>query len=355
MSALNIEQGKALAPLTTLQVGGAAQYFVECEKRAQVLDALAFADDKGLGVTILGGGSNVVIADRGIEGLVIKINTRGIAETRADDTLIVNAEAGENWDALVQHVVNEGYAGVECLSGIPGLVGATPIQNVGAYGQEVAQTIGTVDVFDRLTKQSVTMRAQACAFSYRDSVFKRQRDRYVVLGVTFRLTRACSVPTYKELNQRLSERGLEITAPNVRQTVIELRRAKSMIVDAADNNHRSVGSFFLNPNLTKEAFSALEARVLQQNKQADEMPRFANADGTVKVLAAWLIENAGIKKGFQDGRVGISTRHSLAIVNLGGANAEDIVRLAKHVRSRVWDVFGVNLAVEPTLINLALV
>ena len=341
-----------LAPYTTLGLGGKARYFVECDTEDQVRAALAYASDRHLPVYVLGGGSNVVFLDSGFPGLIVRVTIGGI-EFRDGAQPEVRVGAGADWDTLVQGVVERGWTGVECLSGIPGTVGGTPIQNVGAYGQEIAETLVSVGCLDRETLEPRTFTREECAFAYRDSRFKRaDRGRYVVLEVTLRLGRDRNPRIrYPELQRAVAGLGgLESTPPTeavrlVRQAVLALRRGKSMVLDPADPNTRSVGSFFTNPVLSAAAFADLE-------KRWKGIPSFPT-DGGVKVPAGWLVEQAGFPKGYpgEGGGAGISTRHALALVNLGGTSAE-LLALAEEVREGVEKQFGIRLAYEPEVVSL---
>jgi UDP-N-acetylmuramate dehydrogenase len=342
------ERDVALAPRTTFEVGGAARFYFEAESAEEVKAALAWATERGLGVEVLGGGSNVIVADRGIDALVLRVRDRSRRVEREGDEVIVEAGAGHGWDALVGWSVAEDHAGIECMSGIPGDVGAAPMQNVGAYGQEVAETIERVSAIERASGAEALFDRAACAFSYRDSFFKRAgRGRYVVTAVRFRLRpRGPATLRYPELTQTLGG-GVDVPLKRVREAVIALRRSKSMVIDAEDDNRRSAGSFFLNPIVGEEEAERVASLAGQ------EMPRFAVEAGRVKLSAAWLIERAGLIKGTVRGRVGISTRHSLAIVNRGGASAAELVDFAAEVRARVHDRFGVALAPEPRLLGFS--
>ena len=294
---------------------------------------------------VLGGGSNLVIADEGVDGLVLKIALRGVTERPGRDGVEVTAAAGEPWDALVRHTVERGWAGLECLSGIPGLVGATPIQNVGAYGQEVSDTVTAVRALDGETGQVVTLGPADCGFGYRDSLFKsRAPGRYVVLAVTYRLAPG-GAPNVRLCRHRPRARGARRRRPSlaeVRETVLKVRRSKSMVLDPGDPNARSCGSFFLNPIVDADALAAIDARAAGLS-----MPRWPQPDGRVKLSAAWLIERAGFTRGQADGPVGLSTRHTLAIVCHDGARARDVVAFARRVRAGVEQRFGVRLHPEP--------
>jgi UDP-N-acetylmuramate dehydrogenase len=341
---LNVQENVSLAPLTTLKIGGQARYFVRAENDSDIVEGLEFASDKGKDVFILGGGSNILIADDGFDGLVLRVAMTGVAyDAFEDGTTQVTAAAGEDWDVLVRSCVNSGLAGIECMSGIPGFVGGTPVQNVGAYGQEVADTIEAVRVLDRLTGQIVELSNPQCGFAYRTSVFNSsERGRYIVLSVAYRLTQGGSPRVaYKDLAERFD--GAEPTLHEVRNAVIEIRRAKSMVIDPEDANSRSAGSFFKNPVVTTAQLDDLRERF-------PAMPSFAFGDG-FKVPAAWLIENAGFKKGHRLGNAGISTKHSLAIVNTGNATAADVVTLKNVIEARVRELFGIGLQPEPVFVG----
>lgn len=334
-----------LAPHCTLRIGGPARYLVEAADEATVVDAVAWAAARRLPVRVLGGGSNLVIADEGVEGLVVKIGLRGVSTRDLPGAVEVTAAAGESWDGLVQHTVERGWAGLECLSGIPGLVGATPIQNVGAYGQEVSDTLTAVRALDRESGRVVTLGPAECGFGYRDSLFKRGAPgRHVVLAVSYRLT-PDGPPNvrYADIARDLETRGLaRPSLRQVRETVLKVRRSKSMVLDPADPNARSCGSFFLNPVVDPGALAAVDARAAGL-----AMPRWPQPDGRVKLSAAWLIERAGFTRGQHEGPVGLSTRHTLAIVCHDGARAADVAAFARRVRAGVEQRFGVRLHPEP--------
>jgi UDP-N-acetylmuramate dehydrogenase len=334
-----------LAPHCTLRIGGPARYLVEAADEATVADAHGWASARRLPVRVLGGGSNLVIADEGVDGLVLKIALRGVTARPAGDGVEVTAAAGEPWDALVRHTVEQGWAGLECLSGIPGLVGATPIQNVGAYGQEVSDTVTAVRALDGETGQVVTLAPADCGFGYRDSLFKsRAPGRYVVLAVTYRLAPGGAPNVrYADIAREFEARGVaEPSLIEVRETVLKVRRSKSMVLDPGDPNARSCGSFFLNPIVDADALAAIDARATGLS-----MPRWPQPDGRVKLSAAWLIERAGFTRGQADGPVGLSTRHTLAIVCHDGARARDVVAFARRLRAGVEQRFGVRLRPEP--------
>ena len=357
MLSFELREHVPLAPYTTLGLGGAARYFAECASEQDISAALAFGSDRRLPVYILGGGSNVVFADAGYSGVVLRVTIGGI-EYRDSGIPEVTAGAGVDWDALVSGAVARGWTGIECLSGIPGTVGGTPIQNVGAYGQGIAETLVSVTCLDRTTLERRTFTARECAFAYRNSRFKQgDRDRYVVLDVTFRLARGGTPRIrYAELRDAVARQAsLEAVPPAqavrlVRETVLALRRGKSMVLDPSDPNTRSVGSFFTNPVLPPPAFARLEERWRSAGQgQGSAIPTFP-ADGGVKVPAAWLVERAGFPKGYRRGGAGISSRHALALVNLGGTSAE-LLALAESVRAGVETRFGVRLEFEPEVVR----
>ncbi|WP_437729581.1 UDP-N-acetylmuramate dehydrogenase [Sorangium sp. So ce861] len=365
---LDVRESVPLAPLTTLGVGGPARFFAEAADDAAVVEAFRFAEARGVPLFVLGGGSNLLVADRGVDALVLRVRVRGVelaggAEAAGDDgrgpRVLVRAGAGEGWDDLVARAVAEGWAGVECLSGIPGDVGATPIQNVGAYGQEVAETIAEVRAIDRATGAAVVLAGADCGFGYRDSRFKRAwRGRYVITAVTFALRPGgAATVRYPELQRALAAPpgGAPPPLAEVRRAVIALRRGKSMVLDPADENGRSAGSFFMNPTLEAGAAAGVLARIEAAGVLAagEAIPRYPAGEGRVKLSAAWLIERAGFAKGTRHGAAGISTRHTLALVNRGGATAAELLELARRVRRGVLDRFGVALTPEPDLVGFA--
>ena len=331
-----------LAPLTTLRLGGPARDLIAVRREDELVATVRELDAAGEPLLILGGGSNVVIADAGFDGTVVHVLTRGIAQ----DDEVLTVQAGEHWDVVVHRTVDAGLAGIECLSGIPGSAGATPIQNVGAYGQDVAQTISAVRVLDRASGHVVELPAQECGFRYRSSAFKGRDDR-VVLAVRFALTasRLSGPIAYAELAAKLGIAvGERAPLDEVRDAVLELRRGKGMIVDPADPDSVSAGSFFTNPILDAEAFAPLGAA---------GAPAWPEPDGRVKTSAAWLIGQAGFERGYTRGRVGISTKHTLALVNRGGATTAELVALAREVADAVRARFGVELVPEPVFVGHA--
>ncbi len=357
MPKLVIDHAVPLAPLTSFELGGNAQSFARIEDRDTLLEALRWAADRSLPVTVLGGGSNVVVSDRGVSGLVLQMAIGGVSFTAEHAGVVqLRASAGERWDELVAQSVARQLAGLECLSGIPGLLGATPIQNVGAYGQEVADTIVSVEVLDRATLGLRELTPAQCAFAYRSSAFKAQPEAHVVLGVTFAL-RAHGAPTlrYAELQSALAVGAQAPSLQTVRDTVLALRRNKSMVRGADDENRRSAGSFFTNPIVTAEQAQRVVHCALERKLVSDSaaVPRYLQPDGRVKLAAGWLIENAGVHKGMRRGHFGVSSRHALALVHHGGGKSEELVALAREVKARVHQAFGVTLSVEPVFLGWA--
>ena len=399
----------ALSAYTTLGLGGPASRFVTAQNERDLVTEVQAADRRGEPLLVLGGGSNLVIADEGFDGTVVRVATSGVRlaardetardETARDgtgsgdtgsggtgdggtardetgsggtggdgtarggtgsggDTVTVIAAAGEDWDALVQRCVAGGLAGTECLAGIPGLVGATPIQNVGAYGQEVAETISTVRCYDRASGEVAELTAADCGFGYRTSRFKRDPGRFVVLSVSFRLTRdSMSRPVrYAELARSLGvAAGERVPLADARAAVLGLRRGKGMVLDPADPDTRSAGSFFTNPVISQAALGALEETARARFGPAATVPRFPAGDGQVKVPAAWLIERAGFGKGYSSGAAArISAKHTLALVNPGGGSTRDLLALAAEIRDGVRASFGIELVPEPVLVGVCL-
>ena len=350
-----IEENKPLAPFTTLGIGGPARRFVAATTEQEIAEAAAWATDRRMPLFVLGGGSNLVVSDRGFDGLVLHMGLRGTrAEDASDDSLkqrIFRVGAGEDWDRFVQHSVEENCAGVECLAGIPGTVGGTPVQNVGAYGQEVASTIVRVRAFDLLDQAWVEFSAAECGFGYRRSRFNTvDRGRYVVTRVDCRLTPG-GAPTlrYEDL-QRVLGTNAQPSLAEVAEAVRRIRQSKGMLLVDGDSDCRSVGSFFKNPIVKKE-----QADRIEQGSEK-ELPRFpanvgAEEEQMVKIPAAWLIEQAGFAKGYVLGRAGISSRHTLALINRGGATAGEILALAEAIKTAVQVRFGIELEREPVLVG----
>jgi UDP-N-acetylmuramate dehydrogenase len=336
-----------LAPYTTFQIGGPARWFAEAVSEDDIAAGIAFAAERQLPLFILGGGSNLLVSDAGFSGLVLRIAIRGITCTGENGRSIISAAAGEDWDGLVAYAVAAGLAGVECLSGIPGTVGGTPVQNVGAYGQEVSQTIVTVRAFDRKTGQFVDLRASECGFSYRRSIFNStQRDRYVVSRVHYALHKGAPASfAYADVARHFAARN--VTAPTlaeVRDAVRSIRAQKGMLLMSGDADCRSAGSFFKNPVVPASVVDSL-AQDLGVDKQS--IPAYPAQKGEVKLSAAWLIERAGFAKGYALGNAGISTRHTLALINRGGASASEVTALRDQVIAAVSSRFAVRLEPEP--------
>jgi UDP-N-acetylmuramate dehydrogenase len=332
-----------LAPLTTLGIGGPARWTTRAASVDDVAAAHEWAEERSLPLFVLGGGSNLVVADEGFDGLVLQVAVTGVTTAQRGEDLILSAGAGESWDGLVAFVVQRGLAGVECLSGIPGTVGGTPIQNVGAYGQEVASVIESVIAFDRNERRSVVLSTADCEFAYRMSRFKaRDAGRFVVCEVTFRLRAGAPTITYPDVVAHLSQQGVKSAAVrDVREAVLSVRRRKGMVIDAADPDTRSVGSFFMNPVIDRAVFIRIDGNP----------PHYMMDNDTVKIPAAWLIERSGFGRGHADGAVGLSTKHPLAIINRGGATARDVVRFARRIKSAVLDRFGIVLRPEPVFVG----
>jgi UDP-N-acetylmuramate dehydrogenase len=341
---LKLRRDVRLAPLTTLGVGGKAGLFLTARTEADVAAAVRLADGEGIELFVLGGGSNVLIADEGFGGLVLKMQIRGVSVIDAMDGIVrVRANAGEDWDSLVADCVRKDLAGIECLSGIPGLVGGTPIQNVGAYGQEVSETIESVRCYDRGEGRIVSLTNAECGFAYRTSIFNStHRGRYIVLSVDFALRQGGGPKiAYKDLRESFGESRPNLDA--VRQTVLGIRRSKSMVISESDPNSKSAGSFFKNPVVENGRFAELQA-------EFGDIPHFP-FDGRIKVPAAWLIDKAGFEKGYVMGNAGISTKHNLALINRGRARAEEIVSLQEHIKDAVRDEFGIELTPEPVFVG----
>jgi UDP-N-acetylmuramate dehydrogenase len=338
-----------LADHTTLRLGGPARSWVRAETEQDLVDAVRRADDAGEPVLVLAGGSNLVAADEGFAGTVVEVATTGVVADHAGEdptrgSVIVTVAAGESWDGFVATAVARGWVGVEALSGVPGSVGATPIQNVGAYGQEVSQTLASVRVWDRALSGVRTFAAADCGFGYRTSRFKADPARHVVLSATFQLAQGDlgSPVTYAELARILGVApGARAPMTDVRRAVLDLRRGKGMVLDADDHDTWSAGSFFTNPVLPADAVP-------------DGAPAWAQPAGTVKTSAAWLIERAGFEKGYGEGPAGLSTKHTLALTNRGGATTAELLALAREIRDGVEQRFGLRLVPEPVLVGCRL-
>jgi UDP-N-acetylmuramate dehydrogenase len=343
---VRIQEQVGLAPFTTFGIGGPARWFVEAESEAEVLEAVRWAGESGAPLFVLGGGSNLLVSDRGFEGLVLRLGIRGIEQ----DGERFDVGVGEVWDEFVQRAVEGEFAGVECLAGIPGSVGGTPVQNVGAYGQEVAETIESVRALDRTTGRFVEMEREACRFRYRKSLFNTDEPgRYVVTRVRFRLHHLGDARvTYADLKRYFAEHGGAADLKAVAAAVRKIRRVKGMLIVEGDPDCRSAGSFFKNPVVESGRAAEVAAAA---GVEASGMPQWPTGDGLVKLSAAWLIERAGFGKGFVDGAAGISSLHTLALINRGGARAADIERLERRIEDGVREQFGVELEREPVKVG----
>jgi UDP-N-acetylmuramate dehydrogenase len=347
---MNLQQQVPLAPLTTLKVGGPARYFVEATTAVEVCEAVDYARSANLPLFVLGGGSNLVVSDAGFPGLVVKIAVRGISRSTEDGKALFEVGAGEEWDPFVAQTVAAGCAGLECLSGIPGSVGGTPVQNVGAYGQEVSQTISELLALDLRDGQLRSLCNPACAFAYRSSIFNTsERGRYIVLRVTYALQpNGAPSLAYRDLKNYFAGHTGVPTLSEVRKAVREIRRSKAMLIVPGEEDCRSAGSFFKNPVLTESEYARLQQRAAALG---NEVPSYPAAGQSFKVPAAWLVEQAGFPKGYTRGPVGISRKHALAIVNRGGAKAADILALKREIQAAVEDRFGIRLVPEPVFVG----
>ncbi len=346
---MNLKENEPLAPFTTLGIGGPARWFAEAASETELAEAAEWAREHSVRLFVLGGGSNLLVADAGFDGLVLHVSLRGVAAEDAAGERLYRVAAGEDWDAFVSRAVTENCAGVECLAGIPGTAGGTPVQNVGAYGQEVASVIDRVRAFDLERREFVEFSAAECGFSYRRSRFNSEdRGRYVVTRVDYRL-RYGGAPTiaYPDLQRAIGGSGTADGAPalaEVAAAVRRIRQTKGMLLVEGDADSRSAGSFFKNPVIAEERLTEIAAR-------GAAPPRFTAGPGMVKVPAAWLIEHAGFTKGYAMGPAGISTRHTLALVNRGGATAADILALADAISTAVEERFGIRLEMEPVMVG----
>lgn len=342
---LQIRENVPLAPLTTLKIGGAARFFVRAESETQVTEAIKFADENGFDLFVLGGGSNVLISDKGFDGLVLQIAAQGI-EVKNN---LVTAQAGEDWDEFVAFCVERSLAGVECLSGIPGWVGGTPVQNVGAYGQEVSETIKSVRVFDRKSREILELSNADCKFTYRTSIFNSTaKNRFIVLAVTFELIKdGAPKIVYKDLREYFGDR--QPSLKETRAAVREIRAAKAMLVRQGGSDANSAGSFFKNPIVLNEKFQSISE--VAKSYGIENVPNFKADERRVKIPAAWLIEQSGFHKGYTKGRAGLSTRHTLALTNRGEASAAEIIALMQEIQAKVKEKFDVELVPEPVFVG----
>jgi UDP-N-acetylmuramate dehydrogenase len=348
--ALQIEENISLAEYTTLKIGGKARFFVWVNHENEIIEALRFADENDREVFVLGGGSNILIADEGFDGLVLHIALKGISVEHKENKSLVTAKAGEDWDDFCKFCVGENLQGVECLSGIPGFVGGTPVQNVGAYGQEVSETIVSVRVYDRTENRAKELSNADCGFAYRTSIFNTvEKNRYVVLAATFRLEQnGAPKIVYRDLREIFGEKLP--TLQETRAAILKIRAAKSMVINAADPNSQSAGSFFKNPMVSRSQFSEIEKRAGKSG--IETIPYFKTDENYLKIPAAWLIENSGFQKGYRSGNAGISTNHTLAIVNFGNATAKEILELKNEIQAKVKKIFGIELKPEPIFVGI---
>ena len=347
---LSVQKNVPLAELTTLKIGGRACFFAAAKSESEVLEALDFAEQNNLETFILGGGSNVLIADKGFDGLVLQVSLKGISTVQGKDEIVyVTAKAGEDWDAFCRFCVQENLQGIECLCGIPGYTGGTPVQNVGAYGQEVSETIASVRCYDRKKKEFVELANTECAFAYRSSVFNTtEKNPYIVTAVTFALKFGGEPKiVYRDLKNYFGDAKPNLE--DVRRAVLKIRAEKSMVINDEDPNSRSAGSFFKNPIVAREKFAVIEKRAAKLG--IETVPFFEFDQRSVKIPAAWLIENSGFRKGFRQGNVGLSANHTLAIVNYGGAKAADVLALKKEIQTKVKEIFDVELLPEPIFVG----
>lgn len=348
-----IQSNVSLAPLTTLKVGGPAQYFVEARSIGEVNEAVMFAHSKNLQLFVLGGGSNLVISDAGWPGLVLKIAILGATEHEENGTVRFEVGAGEQWDAFAANAVSRNCAGIECLSGIPGSVGGTPVQNVGAYGQEVADTIESVRALDLRDGSEREFCKADCGFKYRTSIFNTTaRGRYIILQVKYALKPGGAAHIeYADLKKHFRGWGEAPTLADTREAVRRIRASKGMLITPGDEDCRSAGSFFKNPILSTDQFDDLTERAAQKKLQ---IPSYPALDAQRKISAAWLVEHSGFTRGYRSGRVGISGKHALAIINRDEATAADVVGLKEHIQQRVHDIWGIRLEPEPVFVGFGM-
>lgn len=347
---MKVLENVCLAPLTTLKVGGPARYFSEPKSAAEVAEAVNFARSRDLPLFVLGGGSNLVVSDSGWLGLVLKLAVRGIEERTENGKTLFEVGAGEEWDKFVARAIAGNCAGVECLSGIPGSVGGTPVQNVGAYGQEVSETIESVLVFDLKDGQVRELCSEACGFQYRTSIFNTsERGRFIILRVTYALMPGGRPRIeYADLKRHFAGFQQTPSLTSTREAVRRIRAAKAMLITPGDEDCRSAGSFFKNPVLAADQYDELTRRATAKGLQ---VPSYPALDAQKKVSAAWLVEHSGFSKGYSSGRVGISRKHALAIVNRGDATAADILGLKDHIQQRVEELWGIQLEPEPVFVG----
>jgi len=345
-----IQENVPLAPLTTLKVGGPAKYFIQAHTIAEVSEAVSLARSRDLALFVLGGGSNLVVSDAGWPGLVLKIAIPGIEGRSQGDKSLFEVGAGEEWDKFVAHAVSRNCAGIECLSGIPGSVGGTPVQNVGAYGQEVGDTIESVLALDLKDGEVHELCNEACSFQYRTSIFNTsERGRYIILRVTYVLTPGgAPALLYADLKKFFAGWSTKPSLADTREAVRQIRASKAMLITPGDEDCRSAGSFFKNPVLSDEQYKQLSERAASKGLQ---IPSYPALQAQRKISAAWLVEHSGFSKGHGNGRVGISRKHALAIVNRGNATAADIVAFKEEIQAAVEQLWGVRLETEPVLVG----
>ena len=352
---LCIQNSVSLKECTSFELGGEARYFAEIYEEKALEDAILWADENEQQLTILGGGSNVLIADEGLEGLVCRISSLGMQKKSMPFGQRWTIAAGESWDRVVAASVEANLAGIECLSGIPGSCGAAPIQNIGAYGQEIAEALHSVRVFDRQTRSFQNLHSAALDFGYRNSRLKKEPNRWIVMAIDLDLRADGPVTLrYPDLEKYIRTLGPP-SLQNCRAAVLALRQQKSMILDPADENRRSAGSFFLNPILTKDQVETLTASLRANGllPAAETLPSFPTPDGQLKVPAAWLIETSGFHRGQRSGQVGLSSQHTLALVHHGGGTSQEMVAFARSIQQKVRQKFGVSLEAEPVLLGFS--
>jgi UDP-N-acetylmuramate dehydrogenase len=355
MRVLHHEQ---LATHTTLGIGGPARRLIEVDSEGELLQTIRGLEHAAEPFAIIGGGSNLVAADDDISLTIVRSAIPGLGWREEGDSAVLRVGAGEPWDAVVSAAVDRGLAGIECLAGIPGLAGAAPIQNIGAYGQELSQVLTRVRAFDRQRDCVIEMNASECQFGYRTSAFKRATNwrRFVVVGIELRLRRGRPAPiAYPELRRALELKRAEPSVSLIRDSVLDLRRAKGMVLDSTDPNSRSAGSFFVNPVVSQRRAEQIESRARADGLLApsDSIPRFPSAEGQVKLPAAWLLERAGFARGDRRGGAAISSKHALALINRDGATARDLLALAQAIQSAVRQRFAIDLTPEPVFIGFA--
>jgi UDP-N-acetylmuramate dehydrogenase len=348
-----LQENISLAPLTTLRIGGPARFFVEAQSISDVQQAMAFSQSRDLPLFILGGGSNLVVADRGWAGLVLKVAIPGIEQRSGNDEegrVLFDVGAGESWDRFVSQAVMARCAGVECMSGIPGSVGGTPVQNVGAYGQEVSETIESVQVFDLKDAQVRELCSEACGFTYRSSIFNTtERGRFVILNVAYALTPGGEPHLeYADLKRHFEGRESRPNLAETREAVRHIRARKGMLIVAGDPDCQSAGSFFKNPVVSESQHKDMQKRAKAKRLT---LPTYPALERNRKVSAAWLVEKSGFARGYGFGRVGISSKHALAIVNRGGATAAEVLALKEQIQQRVEEIWGVKLQTEPVMMG----